>query len=726
MKRKALFVMIAVLLVSALMISCDHNVSDSSSDELAKVSLSFGSNTKSISGTVASNAPALNTLHWYYSAHKTDGGLYVTGETDWSRIGGEDPASPEGASLGDFSKGTWEFCFYGYSAVTESKPGTPSATAVYYAEHITKEILNDDFVAVSLVVGDDVDTEVVFYDLYIDTSEMVINPNAEGSFRLEISGLYPSANIESNTVNYDSDDVDGHFVFTYGEGETPPSSRTVNVDGSTITFGPKTLTFKVYFIRTYDSLPELVAEESYSVNITKGTTVTFSGNVLNADETHEIYIHLLSGSGTQADPYQISNATQLQAVISYTADNTTIDKYFILTDNIDLTGVAWTGIGTEEMKFQGNFDGKGYAIRNLSAGDSITGQDYGLFNVVEDATIKNLTIRNASVATKALNQGIVIGKAIGFVDIENITVESDCTITGYYATKGTESIEDDDINWTVGGIIGVLDMTGVNENLVIKNLTNKATVVNTMPFNTRWFAHSGGVIGEINMTGAASGNNPTYVFDTLINEGTLPATISGGLVGAIRGTSTPNRTFNTDDFEYMTLQFKDCINRSTSATGEFIGWVDEKAHYIEFLRCRTSRYLTPVATWNSSLIDSVTAFGPGGEYSYSVNKYIINNGTTSRPYLIATENETSGYIIKKYSSITDDGALPNTILDLFMADHTEGNYYNNLNKAFENNKNAVNVSAYEVSGLFVEVTGTPNYKHFKTDTVIELVEPETP
>lgn len=64
----------------------------------------------------------------------------------------------------------------------------------------------------------------------------------------------------------------------------------------------------------------------------------------------------------------------------------------VLTNDIDMTGVKWTPIGTKDSAFKGEFDGQGHFITSLTVSD--TSLEYaGLFGYVTDhATIKNLGV----------------------------------------------------------------------------------------------------------------------------------------------------------------------------------------------------------------------------------------------------------------------------------------------------------------------------------------------
>jgi hypothetical protein len=72
------------------------------------------------------------------------------------------------------------------------------------------------------------------------------------------------------------------------------------------------------------------------------------------------------GNGTQADPYLIYTAEQLNIIGLLPCER---DKHFKLMENIDLAGFSGTAfniIGTESNPFTGVFDGNGHTISNLS------------------------------------------------------------------------------------------------------------------------------------------------------------------------------------------------------------------------------------------------------------------------------------------------------------------------------------------------------------------------
>ncbi len=90
--------------------------------------------------------------------------------------------------------------------------------------------------------------------------------------------------------------------------------------------------------------------------------------------------------------------------------NSNSTKSFELKNNIDMSGIAFTGLCTESVPFTGTFDGKGYVISGLSYDNESTGI-MGLFRKTKGATIKNLGIENAN-----FKGGSDIGGIVGIAE----------------------------------------------------------------------------------------------------------------------------------------------------------------------------------------------------------------------------------------------------------------------------------------------------------------------
>ena len=116
-----------------------------------------------------------------------------------------------------------------------------------------------------------------------------------------------------------------------------------------------------------------------------------------------------------------------------------------LETDVDLSASSWNPIGDNrtEQNFKGIFDGQNHTIKGASK-SSFGGSDYGnkegwgIFSVVENATIKNLNIDNAVFGSYTVISGAVAGYANN-TTFENINI-TNTKVAGY--------------NWYTGGVVG--------------------------------------------------------------------------------------------------------------------------------------------------------------------------------------------------------------------------------------------------------------------------------
>lgn len=104
-------------------------------------------------------------------------------------------------------------------------------------------------------------------------------------------------------------------------------------------------------------------------------------------------------------------------------------KYFILTDDIDASGIDWkaTMLWTESDGFKGKIDGRGHTVKNLNIEDGVP----GIFNCTENAVVKNINFTVSNFVPQANKS--VFGVITTTTLFENVTVTFDCVFT---ATTG--------------------------------------------------------------------------------------------------------------------------------------------------------------------------------------------------------------------------------------------------------------------------------------------------
>ena len=280
------------------------------------------------------------------------------------------------------------------------------------------------------------------------------------------------------------------------------------------------------------------------------------------------------GKGTKDDPYQIATGSQL----AYFAERVNAgeygekyaDTYFELTSDIDLGGKEWDPIGDtvsalilggkDYLVFAGNFDGKGYTIKNLTIGTEASpcsGDVCGLFGAtsgtIEDVVLENVSINyigeKYSSAYYFRMAGALVGYSMG--DIVN------CTVTGLDMKAGSDGSYVT-LN-SIGGLVGIQDGdTTVSHSRVsgkIEETTKKGNVggfVGTLVKGSS--AKYCGADVSVEVTGSGRGiavggfvgiGNGVTTDETLIENcyatGNITgAEYAGGFVGNISGLNISN------------------------------------------------------------------------------------------------------------------------------------------------------------------------------------------
>lgn len=175
--------------------------------------------------------------------------------------------------------------------------------------------------------------------------------------------------------------------------------------------------------------------------------------------------------------YQIDTAPELIWFEEYVnSGNKTANA--VLTDNIDMTGIAWTpicstelyyssdyseGYGDKDTGYAGTFDGNGYVIKNLSVtGSPDENISFGLFGTVS-GTVKNVGMENFTYtgAGKDTRIGSIVGQLIGG------------TVQNCYAANLNINTQVNTTNGVAGGIVGC-NYAGTIENCYVYDLTMSA------------------------------------------------------------------------------------------------------------------------------------------------------------------------------------------------------------------------------------------------------------
>ena len=219
--------------------------------------------------------------------------------------------------------------------------------------------------------------------------------------------------------------------------------------------------------------------------------------------------------------YEVYNANGLLAWNKAVLGNLSLNC--TLTDDIDLSDIDWTPIGTESRPYTGNFDGGSHTITGLKIDKS--GTDYvGLIGCLgSGGKVQNVTLTNISVSGANCVGGIA-GQNYGTV--ENCSVNGTVTGKGFTDTGGIAgsnygTISGCSAEGTVTGSVNVGGIAGGSYLGVIIDGCHSTAAVSGI-------SSVGGVLGNL-------GNNSFLM--ACYSTGNVTATITYGhaIVGGVVG-----------------------------------------------------------------------------------------------------------------------------------------------------------------------------------------------
>ena len=223
--------------------------------------------------------------------------------------------------------------------------------------------------------------------------------------------------------------------------------------------------------------------------------------------------------------YTVTSAEGLKAVADI-ANNGNLGINITLTENINLTDMEWTPIGTDyNNAYTGTFNGGGHTITGLTV---TTSNIYaGLFGYLgSGGTVKNVVLEGVQITSDNSlgHAGGVAGDSYGG-NIEN------CSVSGSVSSS-----------FSVGGVVGYQSfgsITGCSSSATVKGMVRAGGVAGT----TNWGATltacyaTGSVTGSGSGTIYAGGVTGTNDFGTLTACYHANGTIScpGGTTGGVAG-----------------------------------------------------------------------------------------------------------------------------------------------------------------------------------------------
>jgi hypothetical protein len=218
------------------------------------------------------------------------------------------------------------------------------------------------------------------------------------------------------------------------------------------------------------------------------------------------------GSGTEADPYQVINFSQLNEIRNYRND------HFILINNINASGTATSNnglgfnpVGDEDEPFTGSFDGGGFTISDLTINRPLE-RYVGFFGYIE-GTLRNVILTGANI-TGDESVGALAGFNLGRIEDSQVSgVVNGDTQVGGIAGRNEGVIERTSADVEVNGVFYAGGLVGINENEVTDSHA------------------SGNVTGTTFRTGGLAGENTGFVLRSSATGDVNGDDFTGGLVG---------------------------------------------------------------------------------------------------------------------------------------------------------------------------------------------------
>ena len=244
--------------------------------------------------------------------------------------------------------------------------------------------------------------------------------------------------------------------------------------------------------------------------------------------------------------YQIGNKDQMKwfkAMVE--GGNLNINAR--LTADIDMQSEeCCIGLNKSGVKYAGEFDGQGHAIKNISYNDASMNQ-VGLFCLTEGAHIHNLALVNARLIGNA-NVGCIVGRAYGG------TIER-CAVLYSYA-EGRDHVG------TIAGDMNVKDGVGVT---ISNCYSNSASVSRQYQCGGLVGTSNGGILEKCIFLGTVDNPNGTSaglisLIDsdtygtTIRNNAIFPSSVSGSSAYAIVNTAGRSCSF-ADNYDFNQTEY---------------------------------------------------------------------------------------------------------------------------------------------------------------------------
>ena len=340
-----------------------------------------------------------------------------------------------------------------------------------------------------------------------------------------------------------------------------------------------------------------------------------------------------SGPAKDAEGYYLLSTVEDMQWFAEKVNGGTTDIKAKLVNDIDLSSIAWTPVGTKAVPFSGVFDGDGHAV-NLVIKKSSNDSYQALFGYMKG---ENAEIRNLAVTGSVKSTGSLAGTGAQF----------NAGILGYAESgtvKNCYNAADISGRQNIGGVVG-----GGDTAAVIDNCYNSGSVTAT-----------GNFAGGITSSYSTWDQGPTL--SNCYNSGSVVAKLTNGgtrRIGGIACIQAPNKSYGANLYYLNT-----CLG---DETGEGTAESKTLPELIKLVEAKTEHPFTEaMLAALKALLGDVNA---DGEITVAdaelVYNYSIGAGELTEAQILVADMDGDGYITAK------DAAMIYAIIAAALAAVTE-------------------------------------------------------
>ena len=340
-------------------------------------------------------------------------------------------------------KAYWMECIQAY--------GLDDATAESYYTYLTQSFLGRLYGQEAIDTY--TDPESMVFDCFFENgiAKLIVNGNVISGIDAEGSVLFRHAYafVRDETVTFFGQEMPAQ-MHVY---------KTEDADAGMFTyfaFADDTLAETQHIEFRYGSSLENIAsysEGDYAYWLAAGIQDGYSEKLIKAC----IKLFVDENVGEAVEEAEAASVIEIATPEQLAAVRENLSGHYVLTADIDLSGMEWTPIGAympsgeseEEQEipaaayaFTGTFDGQGHTIRNLTINQP-EGWALGLFGVISETEIGNFTLENAVV-----DGSVMTADVVGYAycsTVSNVNLVNG-KVTAHYTEMSSEGM--------YGGIVG--------------------------------------------------------------------------------------------------------------------------------------------------------------------------------------------------------------------------------------------------------------------------------